>query len=161
MPHGPVLHPRLGRDHHREGSVQVLLVHAWSERRREHRWRPGVRSGDRHVLRRLDHGIEHHHVAEGSLLRVCAELTSRQLLPEPAQGQAQVMNTKTLVIYGTGRQGGSRGAPAQLFAVDKATGKQAGAVRIPSRTTAVPMTFMHNGKQYIVFAVGQGSSTSL
>ncbi|HJQ20703.1 MAG TPA: PQQ-binding-like beta-propeller repeat protein [Gemmatimonadaceae bacterium] len=83
------------------------------------------------------------------------------LPPDPAQGQAQVINTKTLVIYGTGRQGGTRGAPAQLFAVDKATGKQVGAVRIPSRTTAVPMTFMHNGKQYIVFAVGQGSSTSL
>jgi len=80
---------------------------------------------------------------------------------EPAQGQAQVINTKTLVIFGTGRQGGTRGATPQLFAVDKATGKQVGAVRIPSRTTAVPMTYMHNGKQYIVFAIGQGSSTSL
>ncbi len=43
----------------------------------------------------------------------------------------------------------------------KATGKQVGAVQIPSKTTAVPMTFMHKGKQYIVFATGQGSSTSL
>jgi quinoprotein glucose dehydrogenase len=75
------------------------------------------------------------------------------------------------VIYGTGRLGGgsrARGAPAtgpdptsQLFAVDKKTGKQVGAVRIPSRTTAVPMTFMHQGKQYIVFATGQGTHTSL
>ena len=49
----------------------------------------------------------------------------------------------------------------RVDAVDKVTGKQVGAVKIPSRTTAVPMTFMHNGKQYIVFATGQGSSTSL
>jgi quinoprotein glucose dehydrogenase len=45
--------------------------------------------------------------------------------------------------------------------VDKATGAEVGAVEIPSRTTALPMTFMHNGKQYIVFATGAGSSTSL
>jgi hypothetical protein len=25
----------------------------------------------------------------------------------------------------------------------------------------VPMTFMHQGKQYVVFAVGQGSDTKL
>ena len=52
-------------------------------------------------------------------------------------------------------------ATPMLFAVDKATGKQVGAVVIPGRTTAVPMTFMHRGKQYIVFATGAGNSTSL
>jgi quinoprotein glucose dehydrogenase len=81
--------------------------------------------------------------------------------PHGAGGQAQVMNTKTLVIYGTGRQGGVPGAQPTLYALDKATGKPAGEVRIPSRTSAVPMTFMHKGKQYIVFATGQGSNTSL
>jgi quinoprotein glucose dehydrogenase len=45
--------------------------------------------------------------------------------------------------------------------VDKATGKQVGAVKIPAKTTAVPMTFLHNGRQYIVFAIGAGSNTSL
>jgi hypothetical protein len=34
-------------------------------------------------------------------------------------------------------------------------------VEIPSRTTAVPMTFLHQGKQYIVFATGSGENTSL
>ncbi len=79
----------------------------------------------------------------------------------PAGGPAQVLTTKTLVIYGTGRTGGVPNAPPQLYAVDKATGKQVGAVKIPTRTTAVPMTFLHNGKQYIVFATGAGASTSL
>jgi quinoprotein glucose dehydrogenase len=83
------------------------------------------------------------------------------LPPRPAGGQAQVIVTKTLVIYGTGRSGGVPNAKPQLFAVDKATGKQVGAVEIPSRTTAVPMTFMHKGKQYVVFAMGAGANTSL
>jgi quinoprotein glucose dehydrogenase len=81
----------------------------------------------------------------------------------PGRGHAQVITTKTLVIYGTGRAGGPPSPPAkpQLFAVDKASGKQVGAVGIPSRTSAVPMTFMHKGKQYIVFATGAGGNTSL
>jgi len=84
-----------------------------------------------------------------------------QLPPVGARGQAQIITTKSLLIYGTGRNGGVPGQPPQLFAVDKATGKQVGAVRIPAKTTAMPMTFLHKGKQYIVFASGAGSSTAL
>ncbi|MCU0617921.1 MAG: hypothetical protein MUD17_12680 [Gemmatimonadaceae bacterium] len=65
------------------------------------------------------------------------------------------------MIYGTGRSGGVPGQPPKLFAVDKATGKQVGAVEIPAKTTAVPMTFLHKGTQYIVFATGAGTTTSL
>jgi glucose dehydrogenase len=79
----------------------------------------------------------------------------------PARGQAQVITTKSLVIYGTGRSGGPPEAKPRLFAVDKATGRQVGAVAIPSRTSAVPMTFLHKGQQYIVFATGAGANTSL
>jgi glucose dehydrogenase len=83
------------------------------------------------------------------------------LPPRAPGGQAQVIVTKTLMIYGTGRSGGVPGAAPKLFAVDKATGKEVGAVEIPSRTTAMPMTFMHKGKQYIVFATGAGANTAL
>jgi quinoprotein glucose dehydrogenase len=98
-------------------------------------------------------------------------------------GQPEVITTKTLVIHGTGRSGGGgrgavvgrggagggRGGAAaaapgtgpQLYAFDKATGKQVGAVNIPSVNTAVPMTFLYQGKQYIVFATGSGMNTSL
>ncbi len=79
----------------------------------------------------------------------------------PTRGQAQVITTKTLVIYGTGRSGGPPNAEPRLYAVDKASGKQVGAVAIPSRTSAVPMTFLHNGRQYIVFATGAAANTSL
>jgi glucose dehydrogenase len=83
------------------------------------------------------------------------------LPPQPGRGQAQIITTKSLVIYGTGRSGGPPRPPYHLYAVDKATGKDVGQVQIPAKTTAVPMTFMHHGRQYIVFATGAGSNTSL
>ena len=80
-----------------------------------------------------------------------------------ANAQAQVITTKTIVIYGTGRNGGTPDANDMyaIYAVDKATGKEVGAVAIPTRTSAVPMTFMHKGKQYIVYATGIRASTAL
>jgi glucose dehydrogenase len=48
-----------------------------------------------------------------------------------------------------------------LYAFDKVTGKQVGAVNVPVVNSAVPMTFVHDGRQYIVFASGQASSTAL
>jgi len=53
------------------------------------------------------------------------------------------------------------GQPPQIFAVVTATGLQVGAVRIPAKTTALPMTFQHKGKQYIVFEPDAGSSATL
>ena len=43
-----------------------------------------------------------------------------------------------------------------LRAYDKATGKEVGAVYMPAGQTGSPMTYMLNGKQYIVVAVGGG-----
>jgi quinoprotein glucose dehydrogenase len=43
---------------------------------------------------------------------------------------------------------------ALLRAYDKATGKDAGAVYMPAGQTGSPMTYMLNGRQYIVVAVG-------
>ncbi|MBM4193750.1 MAG: hypothetical protein FJ202_05140 [Gemmatimonadetes bacterium] len=110
---------------------------------------------------------------------------------QPNNGsQPQLIVTKTLLINGTGRGGmtnqpasgagggraggaggagggaGGRGAagpvvPPQLYAFDKATGKLVSSVQIPATTSAVPMTFLHQGKQYIVFASGAGSNTRL
>jgi len=73
------------------------------------------------------------------------------LPPRPgpsAGGQAQIITTKTLLIYGPNRGGG----PGAIYAADKATGKPIGQVATPSKNSAVPMTFLHNGRQYIVYA---------
>jgi quinoprotein glucose dehydrogenase len=47
---------------------------------------------------------------------------------------------------------GQRGA--MLRAYDKATGKELGAVYMPAGQTGTPMTYMVNGRQYILVAIG-------
>jgi quinoprotein glucose dehydrogenase len=61
---------------------------------------------------------------------------------------ANVLVTKTLLFYGEGRGGG----PA-FHAVDKGTGAEFAQVQLPAPTNAAPITFMHNGRQYIVVAI--------
>jgi quinoprotein glucose dehydrogenase len=67
--------------------------------------------------------------------------------------------TKTLLISGEAGIGptstGARGA--MLRAYDKATGKEVGAVYIPAPQSGSPMTYMMNGKQYIVLAISGGN----
>ncbi len=74
------------------------------------------------------------------------------------------LTTKTLVVSGEAGFGptptGARGA--MLRAYDKATGKEVGAVYLPAPQTGSPMTYMLNGRQYIVVAVsGAGYSGEL
>jgi glucose dehydrogenase len=77
----------------------------------------------------------------------------------PRTGRPGVIGTlvtKTLVIAGERdtftTPSGQKGA--MLRAYDKATGKDAGAVYMPAGQTGTPMTYMLNGKQYIVVAIG-------
>ncbi len=66
--------------------------------------------------------------------------------------------TKTLVIAGEGHVTTTPDHPrgAMLRAYDKKTGKEVGAVFMPAPQTGSPMTYIHNGKQYIVVAVSGG-----
>jgi quinoprotein glucose dehydrogenase len=67
--------------------------------------------------------------------------------------------TKTLVIAGEAGvftlPDGRRGA--MLCAYDKASGEQKGAVYMPAGQSGCPMTYMLNGRQHIVIAVGGGN----
>ena len=71
-------------------------------------------------------------------------------------GSAITLVTKSLLVAGEkgvvtlpdGRKG------AMLRAYDKATGRDIGAVYMPAPATGGPMTYMVNGVQYIVIAVG-------
>ena len=67
--------------------------------------------------------------------------------------------TKTLVVAGDGMVTTTADHPrgAMLRAYDKATGKELGSVYMPAPQTGSPMTYMHNGKQYIVVAVSGGA----
>ena len=84
----------------------------------------------------------------------------------PKTGQSGILGTlttKTLVIIGDcglftddhGRKG------ARLRAYDKATGEERGAVFMDKVQTGAPMTYMHEGKQHIVVAVGSSYGADL
>jgi quinoprotein glucose dehydrogenase len=79
----------------------------------------------------------------------------------PRTGQTGVIGTlvtKTLVVAGE-RQvtTTAQGRGAMLRAYDKVTGQEVGAVFMPSQQTGSPMTYVLNGKQYIVLAIGSGT----
>ena len=67
--------------------------------------------------------------------------------------------TKSLVIAGDGQVTTTADHPrgAMLRAYDKKTGKEVGAVLMPAPQSGSPMTYMVEGKQYIVVAVSGGT----
>jgi quinoprotein glucose dehydrogenase len=84
-------------------------------------------------------------------------------LGRPTRGHALL--TKTLLIVGQEgtTQRGEGGAPAvpafaihdaTLRAYDKTTGRVAAEIPLPRNATAAPMTYMLNGKQFILVATG-------
>jgi quinoprotein glucose dehydrogenase len=70
-----------------------------------------------------------------------------------------LMNTKTVVVMGDPQLTTTPEHPrgAMLRAYDKTTGKQVGAVWMPAPQSGSPMTYMVDGKQFIVLAIGGGA----
>ncbi len=66
-------------------------------------------------------------------------------------GHATALVTKSLFIYAEGR-----GQRPVLYAIDKLTAEPIGQIDIPAPTNTAPMTYMHEGVQYIVLPVGSG-----
>ena len=82
----------------------------------------------------------------------------------PKTGQALTSGvglvvTKTLVVMGDPQITTPPGRPrgAMLRAYDKKTGQQVGAILMPAIQSGTPMTYMVDGKQYIVVAVSGGN----
>jgi quinoprotein glucose dehydrogenase len=82
----------------------------------------------------------------------------------PKTGQAATSGvglvvTKTLVVMGDPQITTTPEHPrgAMLRAYDKKTGQQVGAVLMPAIQSGTPMTYMVDGKQYIVVAVSGGA----
>jgi len=73
-------------------------------------------------------------------------------------GSAGVLVTKTLLIVGDNMVTSvTHPRGAMLRAYDKATGKEVGAVWMPAPQSGCPMTYMWQGRQYIVIAVSGGT----
>ena len=67
--------------------------------------------------------------------------------------------TKTLLIIGEPLATTTADHPrgAMLRAYDKTNGQEVGAVYLPAPQSGTPMTYLRNGKQYIVVAVSGGN----
>jgi quinoprotein glucose dehydrogenase len=81
-------------------------------------------------------------------------------IPKTGQsGSVGVLVTKTLVIAGDPQVTTTPEHPrgAMMRAYDKETGKEVGAVWMPAPVSGSPMTYMVNGRQYIVIAVSGGN----
>jgi quinoprotein glucose dehydrogenase len=74
-------------------------------------------------------------------------------------GRIGTLVTKTLVIAGEPgfftMPNGQRGA--MLRAYDKASGKEVGAVPMPAPQSGSPMTYMLNGRQYVIVPISGGT----
>lgn len=80
-------------------------------------------------------------------------------IPNTGQGgSVGLVVTKTLVILGDSQiTSVTHPRGAMLRAYDKATGKEVGSVLMPAPQSGSPMTYMLDGRQYIVVAVSGGN----
>jgi quinoprotein glucose dehydrogenase len=81
-------------------------------------------------------------------------------IPRTGQsGSLGLLVTRTLVVLGDRQVTAPPGRPrgAMLRAYDKDTGKDVGEVWMPAGQTGSPMTYMLDGKQYIIIAIGGGN----
>jgi quinoprotein glucose dehydrogenase len=69
-------------------------------------------------------------------------------------GPIGTLTTRTLVISGeSGFTSTPAGRGATLYAYDKATGREVGNLFMPAPQTGSPMTYMLNGRQYLIVAI--------
>jgi quinoprotein glucose dehydrogenase len=64
---------------------------------------------------------------------------------------ANILVTRNLLFYGEGR-----GQEPLLHVVDKGTGEEITTIELPAPTTTAPMSYVHNGRQFIVLSVAGG-----
>ncbi len=110
----------------------------------------------------LDKGAIRWQIAHGETADNVRNNPALKGLTIPRAGRAGLIGplvTKTLVIAGEGgvftTPSGRRGAMLRAYA--KSDGAEVGAVYMPAPESGSPMTYMLNGKQYIVIAVSGGN----
>ena len=85
-------------------------------------------------------------------------LRDLDLPPLGIANRAAPLVTKTMLFIGEGSDampGVARGAWGTMFrALNKATGETIWEMQLPAGATSAPMTYLDDGKQYVVVAVG-------
>jgi quinoprotein glucose dehydrogenase len=103
---------------------------------------------------------EHRWVAaNGDALRDDPALAGLDLPPLGIASRPAALVTATLLFIGEGAQEAFGGVQPNMWgrafrAYDKATGEAVWETELPAGTTGAPMTYVHNGRQYIVVAIG-------
>ena len=80
-------------------------------------------------------------------------LAGAEFPPTGSPTRALLLATKTLLFAGEGWRGG-----LSFRAYDKRSGEIVAELEMPAPVTSLPMTYMHDGKQFIVFAAGDSQS---
>ena len=97
-------------------------------------------------------------VAVGDGPRDHPMLQDLDLPPLGIANRAAPLVTKTMLFIGEGSDamsGVARGHWGTMFrALNKATGETIWEIELPAGTTSAPMTYLHDGKQYVVVAIG-------
>ena len=89
---------------------------------------------------------------DGDRYRRHPMLRELNLPPLGGEGRGGPVLTKTLLISAL-TAGGTTGGP-RLVARDKTTGAIVGSVDLPAGAIGTPMTYMHEGTQYVALTVG-------
>ena len=76
-------------------------------------------------------------------------LAGVDFLPTGSRARALLLATRTLLFAGEGW-----GGEPYFRAYDKRTGAIVAEIELPAPVSSLPMTYMHDGKQFIVFAAG-------
>ncbi|MEO2197258.1 MAG: PQQ-binding-like beta-propeller repeat protein [bacterium] len=88
----------------------------------------------------------------GDRYRNHPQLRDLNLPPLGGDGRGGPVITKTLLISAL-TAGGSDGGP-RLIARDKATGEVVGSVDLPAGALGTPMTYLHDGRQFVGLTIG-------
>jgi quinoprotein glucose dehydrogenase len=109
----------------------------------------------------LDRGVIKWRVPHGDTPDVVRNhpLLKGLTIPKTGQnGSVGLVITKTLIVLGDPQFTTAADHPrgAMLRAYEKETGRQVGAIYLPAPQSGSPMTYLANGKQYIVVAVSGG-----
>jgi glucose dehydrogenase len=106
----------------------------------------------------LDRGEQAWAVPVGDGPRNHPLLAHLDLPPLGTQGRRAPLLTKTMLFLGEGSPTAEKipygGGGNKFFAFDKGSGKVLWTTELPAGVTGAPMTYMANGKQFIVVAVG-------
>jgi quinoprotein glucose dehydrogenase len=79
------------------------------------------------------------------------EIDPSLVTPTGRQSRAGLAVTRTVLFAGEDQNGGPN-----LWVLDKATGARIARIDLPGTQVGLPMTYMHEGRQYVVMTVSQG-----